>query len=90
MASRTLPASAVEIGMRGHEGLRFRGRRLAKAVDIVMAVAFGMGDADERAEREILLHGEAGLAGQVLAASRKTSRRPALHFAARVALTIDL
>ena len=33
----------------------------------MMAVALGMGDADQRAEREILLHGKARLAGQVLA-----------------------
>ena len=83
-------ASRVEIGMRGRESLRFGGRRIAKAVDIVMAVALGMGDADEGAEREILLHGEARLAGQVLAGRRRTCSPPALHFAARVALTIDL
>ena len=58
----------VKIGMRGEERLRFGGRRVAKAVDIMMAVAFGMGDADQDAhEREVLLHGEAGLAGQVFA-----------------------
>ncbi len=34
-------------------------RRIAETVDIVMAVALGMGDADEGAEREILLHGKA-------------------------------
>src|SRR5215470_17730109 len=58
---------SVKIGMRGHESLRLRQRRLGKAVDIVMAVALGMGHADESPQRQILLHGEAGLAGQVFA-----------------------
>ena len=53
--------------MRGEERLRLGGRRIAKAIDIVMAVALGMGDADQRAEREVLLHGKPGLTGQVLA-----------------------
>ena len=48
----------VEIGMRGEKRLRLGGRRVAKAVDIMMTVALGMGDADQRAEREILLHGQ--------------------------------
>ena len=33
----------------------------------MMTVAFGMGDADQGAEREVLLHAQAGLTGQVLA-----------------------
>ena len=33
----------------------------------MVAVALGMGDADQRAEREILLHGQSRLTGQVLA-----------------------
>ena len=59
--------AGIEIGMRGEKRLRLRGRRIAKTVDIMMAVALGMGDADQRAERQILLHAEPGLAGQVLA-----------------------
>ena len=42
--------------------------RIGEAVDIMMTVALGMGDAEQRAERQILLHGKAGLAGQILAA----------------------
>src|SRR3978361_2025733 len=57
----------VEVGMRGQERLRLGGRRVAKSVDIMVAVALGMGDADQGAECEVLLHAEAGLAGQVLA-----------------------
>ena len=56
----------------------------------MMAVALGMGDADQRAEREILLHGQAGLAGQVLAGDEDTSRRPRSIWRARVALITDL
>lgn len=62
-----LPGVGIEIGMRGREGLRFGERRLAKTVDIVVAVALGVGDADEGTEREILLHGKARLTGEVLA-----------------------
>ena len=59
--------TGIEIGMRGEKRLRLGRRRIAKAVDIMMTVALGMGDADQRAEREILLHGKARLTGQVLA-----------------------
>ena len=79
----------IEIGMAGEKGFRFGGGRVAKAVDIMMAVALGMGDADQRAKRQILLHAEAGLAGQVLAAMKALSPS-ALHLAARVALITDL
>ena len=41
--------AGIEIGMRCKKCLRFGGRRIAKAVDIMMAVALGMGDADQRA-----------------------------------------
>src|SRR4029078_11667214 len=51
---------------RGGERLGLRGGRVTEAVDIMMAVTLGMGDADEGPKREILLHGKAGLAGQVL------------------------
>ena len=57
----------VKIGMRRKERLGFCNRCGAKTIDVVMAVAFGMGHADQRAEGEILLHTEPGLAGQVLA-----------------------
>ena len=57
----------IEIGMRGAKRLRLRGGRIGKTVDIMMAVALGMGDADQSAEREVLLHAKARLAGQVLA-----------------------
>ena len=63
--------AGIEIGMRGEERVCFVRRRIAKAVDIMMAVAFGMGDADQRAEREILLHGKPGLAGQVFARDKE-------------------
>jgi hypothetical protein len=66
LASITL----VEIGMSRQEGSRFGRRRVAKAVDIMVPVALGMGDADQRAEREILLHGKPGLTGQVLACDK--------------------
>ena len=66
----------IEIGMRREIRLRFSGRRIAKTVDIMVAVALGMGDADQRAEREILLHRQSRLAGQVLAGDEDTSRRP--------------
>ena len=59
--------AGIEIGMRREIRLRFGGRRVAKAVDIMMAVALGMGDADQRAKREILLHRQSRLAGQILA-----------------------
>src|SRR5689334_25387404 len=60
-------ADLVEIGMAAKEAVRFRRRRLAKAVNVMVAVAFGMRNAEQRAQCEILLHGEAGLAGEVLA-----------------------
>ena len=53
--------------MRGEKRLRFGRRRIGKTVDIMMAVALGVADADQRAEREVLLHAKSGLAGQVLA-----------------------
>src|SRR6266699_2221364 len=57
----------VEIGMSGEKRLRLGSGRVAKAIDIMVAVALGMGDADQCAKREVLLHGETGLTGQVLA-----------------------
>src|SRR3984957_20491666 len=61
----------IEIGMRRQERRGFRCGRTSKAVDVVMTVALGMGEADQGAECQILLHAEAGLAGQVLAGNEK-------------------
>ena len=58
---------SVEIGVRREKCLCFLKRAFGKAVDIMMAVALGMGHADEGAEREVLLHGEPRLAGEVFA-----------------------
>ncbi len=60
-------AAGIEVGMRGQKCFRLCGGRIGKAIDIMVAVALGMADPDQRAERKILLHGETGLAGQVLA-----------------------
>src|SRR6478735_9707722 len=59
--------ATIEIGMGGKKGFRLGRRRVAKTVDIMMAVALGVGDAEQRAKRQILLHAKAGLAGQILA-----------------------
>lgn len=90
MASRTRAvALLVEIGMPGKETFGLRGRRIAEAVDIMVAIAFGMGDAEQRAQRQILLHGKARLAGE--ASPVMKYRAPStLHFAARTALMTDL
>ena len=71
-------APLIEIGMAGEETFGFGCRRVAKAVDVVMAVALGMGDTDQRAEREVLLYGEARLAGEILAGNEmpRTLRAP--------------
>ena len=42
--------------MGSEKRLRLGGGRFGKAIDVVMAVAFGMGDADQCAKREVLLH----------------------------------
>src|SRR5260370_4811896 len=57
----------VEIGMRREKGLCLRSGRIGKSIDIMVAVALGMGDANQCAKREVLLYAEAGLTGQVLA-----------------------
>ena len=59
--------ACVEVGMASQKRIRLSGGRVAKTVDIVMAIALGVGDADQRAERQILLHGKARLTGEVLA-----------------------
>src|SRR3954471_2735665 len=70
--------AAVEIGMGLQEGFGLACRREAETIDIVMAVALGMRRAEQRAEREILLHAEAGLAGEILAGDemRRALRAP--------------
>src|SRR5882724_4278923 len=57
----------VEIAVRRQKSPRFTIGRVRKAVDIMMTVALGMGDADQRTERKVLLHREPGLTGQVFA-----------------------
>src|ERR1700683_2414180 len=60
-----LAGGRIESGMRGEEGARLVRWRIAKAIDIMMAVALRVGDADQGAKREILLHGKPCLAGQI-------------------------
>ncbi len=62
--------------MRRQKRLRLGCRRIGKAVDIMVTVALGMGDADQSAEREILLHGKPGLTGQVLAGDEEIFALP--------------
>ena len=65
-AQARLPASCVvQVGVRGREGRRFVRRRVAEAVAVVMAVALAVRQAEQREQREVLLHRESGLAGQV-------------------------
>src|SRR5580698_11096822 len=66
-----IAGTLIKIGMRGKEGIRLVGWRIAKTIDIVMAVALRMGDADESREREILLHRRPGLTGQILARDKE-------------------
>ena len=63
--------ASVEIGMRRKKGLCLHGGRVGKAIDIMVAVALGMGDADQCAKREVLLHREPGLTGQVFAGNEE-------------------
>src|ERR1700694_5467252 len=67
----------VEIWMRCKKSLRLGGGRVAKAVDIMVAVALGVDDADQRTEREVLLHAEPGLTGQVLTGDEESFIVPA-------------
>src|SRR5579871_2926252 len=69
----------IEIGMRSKEGVRFVGWRIAEATDIMMAVALGVRYANQRPQRKVLLHGKAGLTGQVFARDKE-------FFAARAPL----
>src|SRR5947209_19538668 len=56
----------VKVGMRRQKSLRLGGRRFGKAIDIMVTVTLSMGDADQGAKREVLLHRQPRLAGQVL------------------------
>src|SRR5258706_4613471 len=57
----------VEVGMRREKGLRLHGGRVGKTIDIMVAVALGMGDAHQCAKPEVLLDAKARLTGPVLA-----------------------
>ncbi len=57
----------IEVGMRLEERQALAERPTGEAVDEVVAVALDVGEAEQRDEREVLLHGEAGLRRQVLA-----------------------
>src|ERR1700746_4122992 len=63
--------SLVEVAVRRQKRLGFGGRRVGKAIDVMVAVALGMVDADQRPERGVLLHGKPGLTGQVFARDEK-------------------
>src|SRR4051794_8031931 len=63
-----LSIADVEVGMRDEKRLRFAIGRIGKTIDVMMAVTLGVGDADQRAKREILLHAKPRLTGEVLAA----------------------
>ena len=66
--------------MRRQKRLRFGQWRIAKAIDIMVAVTLGMGDADQGAECQILLYAEPGLTGQVLASDEEffAARAPSM------------
>src|ERR1700744_1657036 len=59
--------AGIEIGMRREKCVRLGGWRLGETVDIMVTIALGMGEPDQRAKRQVLLYAEASLAGQVLA-----------------------
>ena len=67
IVTRTLLSRAmIEVRMRGEERVLLRLRHARHAVDVMMPVALDMRRADQGREREILLHRDAGLRGQVL------------------------
>src|ERR1700750_1623729 len=68
-------ARTIEVRMRRREGVGFTLRCLAEAVDIVMTVALHVMEAEPGAQRQILLQGQARLAGQVLAGDEEPSAR---------------
>ena len=80
----------VEIGMCGKKRPRLGSGRLGKPIDIMMAVALGMGDADQarQAPDPAARRGRPDRSGPP-PAMKNFSLDP-LHFAAPVALTIDL
>src|SRR3954469_6487273 len=57
----------IEIRMRCQKRFRLGLGCVAETVHIMMSVSFGMGNADQGAKRQVLLHGKPGLTGQVLA-----------------------
>ena len=61
----------IKVGMGREKRVRFRGRRIGKAVDIMVAVALGMRHPDKGPERGILLHAPARLAGQIFAGNKE-------------------
>src|SRR5580700_3748418 len=72
-----IAAADVEIAMSGEKGIRLVGWRIAKAIDVMMAVALGVDDPDQGAQREVLLHGEPRLTGQIFARDKKFVARRA-------------
>src|SRR5258708_16036706 len=72
----------VKVGMRCEERFRFLVRHTGKTIDIMMAVTFGMGNADEGAERQILLHAETALTREILAGDEAFFAAPAPFFRA--------
>ena len=75
----------VEIGMRGEKPALLGRGQAGHAVDIVVAVAFDMSDADQIDQRQILLQREARLNGQVFAGHEIAGRTAPRHSTARIA-----
>ena len=77
--------------MRFEERERLAERPAGEAVDEVMAVALDVGEAEQRDQREVLLHRQAGLRRQVLAREEVPAAAPsAFQMRQRARLTIDL
>ena len=57
------------------EALLLGRRQRGHAVDVVMAVALDMADAEQRHQRQVLLQGDAGLDRQVLGAHQVAAGR---------------
>src|SRR4051794_27648880 len=65
--SHSAAVADIKVRMRCEECFRFGVSGSGKTIDVMMAVAFGMANADQGAERQILLHAETGLTGEILA-----------------------
>ena len=76
--------------MRLQELLRFAFRSSGEAVDEVVAVALDVAEAQQRHQRQVLLHGETGLRRQVLAGEEERARAFAIQRRQRARLTTDL